>query len=154
MGIHHFLANQKKLFLAFKCQKYIRGMLGRIKAKVWISKWRYDCPTPLLFSTPERAIFNYEFSNQMYQLQQRVRVLVFCLWSTCILVLFYFYALFHAWHVLTLLLLDYCYIRRHTKSVSWIQGSLCSQEKKFSGTLGQKCCYQDEVSCQQKTSKF
>ena len=76
------LANQKKLFLAFKCQKYIRGMLGRIKAKVWISKWRYDCPTPLLFSTPECAIFNYEFSNQMYQLQQRVRVVVFCLWST------------------------------------------------------------------------
>jgi hypothetical protein len=67
------LANQKKIFLAYECQKFVRGMLGRIKAKKWISKWRYDRPTPLLFSTPKCAIFNYEFSHQMYGLQQHVR---------------------------------------------------------------------------------
>ena len=66
------LANQRRAFLARMCQKYIRGMLGRIKAKRWITKWRYDCPTPLLFSTPKCAIFNYEFSHVMYSLQQHI----------------------------------------------------------------------------------
>ena len=60
------------MFLVHVCQKNIRGMLGRIHAKKWIRKWCYDAPTPLLFSTPSCAIYGYEFSAEMYQLQQHI----------------------------------------------------------------------------------
>ena len=49
-----------------------RGMLGRVYAKKYLKKWRYDLPTPLLFSTPVCAIFNYQFSREMYDLQQHI----------------------------------------------------------------------------------